>query len=148
MTDATELYERLDEETAWSLLRSRPVGRLALSVAGSPDIVPVNFFGTEDRRILIRTAPGTKLLELAINARVAFEVDDWDAASAWSVVVKGTAQRLDRDDDRALPSFAGALRPWSPSFKNTWVVIAAEEITARRFRRGQPAQEIDDSSTD
>lgn len=124
----------LNSEECWELLRSQQLGRLAIGVGGEIDIFPVNFLA-EPQSILIRTAPGTKLLELVIAQQVAFEIDGYSDEEAWSVVLKGTAHRLERqseiDEADRLP-----LTPWIPTLKYEYVRIGANSVSGRRFRRG------------
>lgn len=123
----------LDEEECWNLLGRGELGRLAVTIQGEADIFPVNYVA-DGGRILFRTAPGSKLAELAANPRVAFEVDEYDERSAASVVVKGLATRLElqREIDAAdaLP-----LTPWIPTLKYRWVRITPTSLTGRRFAR-------------
>jgi nitroimidazol reductase NimA-like FMN-containing flavoprotein (pyridoxamine 5'-phosphate oxidase superfamily) len=124
----------LSEEECWNLLSRRELGRLAVTTDGKPDIFPVNYV-TNGPRVLFRTAPGSKLADLAATPDVAFEVDEYDDAHATSVVLRGVARRLDvqREIDAAdaLP-----LTSWIPTLKYRWVEIAPRSITGRRFRRG------------
>lgn len=126
----------LDAADAWQLLRSRSVGRLAVSVGDRPDIFPVNFLARRDA-LLVRTGIGTKTARIAVNPHVAFEVDHWTADHAWSVVVHGQARLLDEEDDAA--AIAGLLRAplwaWAPEAKHSFLRITASEITGRRFTR-------------
>ena len=87
------------------LLARRQLGRLALAVDGDPDIFPVNYV-VDGPRVLFRTAPGSKLAELSVNPRVAFEVDEYDETYGASVVLKGVAERLElqREIDAAMRS--------------------------------------------
>lgn len=131
----------LDEDDAWALLRSAPVGRLAVSAGGELDIFPVNYI-VDEGSLLFRTAPGTKLVELTARHSVAFEVDEYDEHDAWSVVVKGTAARLDRqrEVDRAdtLP-----LVSWIPTLKYTYVRVTPISVSGRRFHRGPEPSRYD-----
>ena len=124
----------LGEDECWNLLARRELGRLAVTLGEEPDIFPVNY-AVDGPRVLFRTAPGSKLAELTINPRVAFEVDEYDETFAASVVVKGVATRLElqRDIDAAdaLP-----LVPWIPTLKYRWVQITPTSITGVRFERG------------
>lgn len=124
----------LTEEECWNALLSASLGRLAVAVGGLPDIFPVNFIAA-DRRLLFRTAAGTKLLELTVNSHVAFETDGVGRDEAWSVVVHGTARALDsqREVDAvgSLP-----LRPLIPTVKPIFVEILPKTITGRRFTLG------------
>lgn len=83
------------EHECWSLLRSTDLGRLAVVVGSWPDIFPINFV-VDHGTIVFRTAEGTKLSASTTTLAVAFEADGFDLATrtAWSVVVKGSAQRI------------------------------------------------------
>ncbi len=123
----------LSVDECWRVLADHSLGRLAVTAAGTVDIFPVNY-AVDDRMLYFRTAPGTKLLELSINDRVAFEIDGASEREAWSVVVKGVAERveLQSEIDAAdrLP-----LQPWVPTLKYRWVRIRPVELTGRRFER-------------
>lgn len=123
----------LSEAESWALLAGRPVGRLATSVAGQPDIYPVNYV-LKDRTIVFKTERGSKLLNVAINSQVAFEVDDWrEGLGGWSVVCRGNAEQIDsiaeHEAAEQLP-----LHPWVPTPKTVFVRIHVEEISGRSFR--------------
>ncbi|TDW29076.1 pyridoxamine 5'-phosphate oxidase family protein [Cryobacterium psychrophilum] len=124
----------LTETECWDALLSASLGRLAVSVGGIPDIFPVNFVAA-DRRLLFRTAEGTKLLELTVNNRVAFETDGLGKDEAWSIVVKGTASILEKQSEidaaDQLP-----LHPLIPTLKYIYVEIAPTEMHGRRFELG------------
>ena len=126
--------EHLSHEAAWALLTSETVGRLAVSVGKQPDIFPLNYIG-HDGKVYFRTAEGTKLLELTVNANVAFEADGYDATSAWSVVVIGTAAAIETqsmiDILNGLP-----LHPFAPTLKYVWVEITPTELRGRSFEMG------------
>ena len=113
------------------LLLSSSFGRLAAAVADDIEIFPLNFV-VADKRLLFRTAEGTKLLALTVNNKVALETDAIGRADAWSVVVKGIARVLDTqaeiDAANALP-----LRPLVPTLKYIWVEITPTELSGRRF---------------
>ena len=116
----------------WERIAHAPYGRIATTAAGEIDIFPVNH-GVDRFSIVFRTAPGTKLLELTINRQVAFEVDGIDGDEAFSVVVKGEADRIDRPADVARAEQAG-ITPWPPGRKDRWVRITARDIQGRAFR--------------
>jgi nitroimidazol reductase NimA-like FMN-containing flavoprotein (pyridoxamine 5'-phosphate oxidase superfamily) len=129
----TGYMEVLDEEQCWELLSTVEVGRLAVAAAGDVDIYPVNFV-IDGRELVFRTAEGTKLVEVVMSGRVAFETDGYDPerGRAWSVVVKGLAHDLDRFAEiyhaQDLPLF-----PWNASPKERFVKIIPSRITGRRF---------------
>ena len=53
--------EELEASECWALLRDAKVGRLAIAIAGHPDIFPINYIVDEHhdhgRSIVFRTAP-------------------------------------------------------------------------------------------
>lgn len=125
--------EKLSDEDCWDLLREVEVGRLAVAAAGDIDIFPLNFV-VDGRSLVFRSAEGTKLVEVVLAGRVAFETDGYhpDDGTAWSVVVKGTAELLDRFSDiyaaQDLPLF-----PWNASPKERFVRITPTSVSGRRF---------------
>jgi len=140
------LVSALDEEECWALLSRWELGRLALTVQGEPDIFPVNYV-VDGGRVFFRTAPGSKLSELAVNPHVAFEVDEYDGTYAASVVVKGVAKRLELQHEIDAAD-ALALTPWIPTLKYRWVAIHPTSITGRSFERGPEPDRYAASSND
>jgi uncharacterized protein len=124
--------EILTVAQCWSQLRDGFVGRLAVQHEGRPDIFPVNY--VVDRGSLVfRTGSGT-LFATSAGADVAFEVDGYDAvdATAWSVVVRGTAREL-RDLDDTLDALRLPLFPWHEGPKPRIVRIEPDSVSGRRF---------------
>ncbi len=125
--------EILELEQCWTLLETNSVGRLAVDNGGRPDIFPINYI-VDDGSIVFRTGAGTKLAAAALMHHVAFEIDGYEAAEqiAWSVVVKGHADQIERMHERyaveELPLF-----PWVVSEKPNFVRIRTDEISGRRF---------------
>jgi len=122
----------LSEAQSWALLRQAAVGRLAVVVDGAPEIFPVNH-QVDHGSVVFRTAAGTKLAG-ALGNRVAFEVDGYDpeSASAWSVVVKGTAQDV-KGLYNVLDAFELRLFPWHSAPKPFFIRIEPESLSGRRF---------------
>jgi nitroimidazol reductase NimA-like FMN-containing flavoprotein (pyridoxamine 5'-phosphate oxidase superfamily) len=122
----------LGADACWDLLAGEEVGRLAVAVAGQPDIFPVNF-AVVDSSIVFRTGEGTKLLAVVVGPAVAFEADGYDPGEgvAWSVVVKGWAEEVPTYEQ--LEEFAYPVFPWSATPKGRFVRIRPTEISGRRF---------------
>lgn len=140
MSDADDVMIELTEDECWNLLRTHTLGRLAASAAGVIDIFPLNYYA-DGSSILMRTSPGTKLVEMTIHHDVAFEIDDFSDTEAMSVVVKGTAEWLDSraqiDEADTVP-----LVSWLPTLKYVYVRITPTSVTGRRFVRGpEPARD-------
>jgi len=129
-----ESYDGVELTTAesWILLGGAAVGRLAVIVDERPEIFPVNHV-VDRGSVVFRTAAGTKLAGSA-GHRVAFEVDGYDlrTSSAWSVVMKGEAQHVDRLYD-VLELVELPLFPWYTTPKPHFIKIEPDSITGRRF---------------
>lgn len=125
--------EKLSREQCLALLSEAEVGRLAVAAAGDIDIFPLNFV-VDDRSVLFRTAEGTKLVEVVLAGRVAFEIDGYEPerGRAWSVVLKGEAHMLDKWDD-IYAAQDTPLFPWNHSPKERFVRITPYQISGRRF---------------
>lgn len=134
MTTEERPGEDMTTEEAWRFLEHTRFGRLALSVANEPDIFPINYLA-HDRKLLMRTNPGTKLAELTINDSVAFEIDGLAESEAWSVVVKGTARVLESQSEIDVVSEL-PLSPWLQTYKYTFVEIVPRSVRGLRFQLG------------
>jgi nitroimidazol reductase NimA-like FMN-containing flavoprotein (pyridoxamine 5'-phosphate oxidase superfamily) len=128
-------FEILSEQQCRELLASRDLGRIAFPVGDEIEIFPVNY-ATDGTIVVFRTGTGTKLTG-STASRVAFEVDDWDAAKkvGWSVVLKGVAEEVTSGTD----PFSTALRtrnvvPLVPGENDYWIAVYPATISGRRFR--------------
>ncbi|MDV2979644.1 UNVERIFIED_CONTAM: pyridoxamine 5'-phosphate oxidase family protein [Actinomycetes bacterium ARC8] len=131
----------LDDEQSWRLLEGTKHGRLVVSVAGEPDIFPVNYV-TANRKIYLRTAPGNKLAQLTINSTVLFETDGILSEEAWSVVLRGKARVLSNSAELAAVEEL-ELKTWVPTLKDFYVEIEPTSVSGRHFEFGeQPEREI------
>jgi hypothetical protein len=133
MDERQQATEILAESECWELLDGAAVGRLAVDIAGQPDIFPINFV-VDKSGIVFRSAAGTKLAGAVLNRLVAFEIDGYepDDRTAWSVVVKGHARQIERMqevfDAEDLPLF-----PWLAWDKPNFVRIEPAVVTGRRY---------------
>lgn len=125
----------LTEEQIWKLIEGTQHGRLVVTVAGEPDIFPVNY-AVSNRRLYVRTAPGNKLAELTINSKVLFETDGILSDEAWSVVVRGAARVLETSAEIAAAESLG-LKPWVPTLKDFYVEIEPASVSGRHFQFGE-----------
>jgi hypothetical protein len=128
-------YAKLDRDECERLLASRDVGRLAVVVDGSPQVVPVNYATPGGGVVVFRTAAGTIVTEASLR-EVAFEVDEVDPAtrSGWSVEVRG----FGRDISDALDADSVQLRglplvTWVPGTRDQWFKIVPDAVTGRRL---------------
>lgn len=139
----------LGREECLTLLGSRSMGRVGITIAALPAIFPVNFV-VMDGDIVFRSSPGSKLTSAAQRAIVAFEVDDTDAMyhSGWSVLVVGPAHEI-TDPAELAKAQSLPLTPWAPGAKGHYIRIRSEIISGRRVGTwaGSPMKSSSASST-
>lgn len=131
------LVEKLPTAECWRLLEHAELGRLAVEGSdGVPDVFPVNYL-VHSGAVYIRSAPGSKLVDLTARPVAAFEVDGESVAYRWSVVIRGAAQRIEADAD-IRESGILALMSWSPTEKHDVIRLTPSTVTGRRFHRRLP----------
>jgi uncharacterized protein len=131
-----EGLELLTEEECIELLAPGGVGRVGVTIAGLPVIMPVNY-AYVGGDVVFRTGEGTKLNAATQRAVVAFEVDayDPDASSGWSVLVIGRSSVV--TDPMELGRLDGyGIIPWANGTRNNYVRLQPELVTGRRITPG------------
>lgn len=128
--DADDPVSELSQQECWDMLASQEFGRLAFHLGPEVHLAPINY-AVDGRTLLFRTAPGDKLVGVAMNYDVVFEIDDFDETSARSVIVRGEARRLDEDQQHRADDIG--LYPWVPTQKYEVVEIRPTEVTGRAF---------------
>lgn len=139
----------LDEDECRALLGTHGVGRVGVTTAEGPAIVPVNYLIVHGD-VAFRTAPEALPAEAA-GHEVAFEVDHIDEAlsQGWSVLIVGGARKVtDPHSVRALDEMAYTA-PWAGGTRPLWIAITLARVTGRRINvrqthvppgTGEPAQ--------
>jgi nitroimidazol reductase NimA-like FMN-containing flavoprotein (pyridoxamine 5'-phosphate oxidase superfamily) len=127
--------DELTRDECDALLHTHHFGRMGVSTGEHPAILPV-LYAMFEGDVLLRTAPGEKLIAAVMNAEVVFEIDGVDLANhtGWSVNVVGTAERITKPDaiERAR---ALAIEPWAGEWRDEFVRINATHVTGRAIRR-------------
>jgi nitroimidazol reductase NimA-like FMN-containing flavoprotein (pyridoxamine 5'-phosphate oxidase superfamily) len=130
--------EVLDRDECLQLLKQATLGRVAVTTAALPTVLPVNF-RLAGQRIIFRTGTGTKLAAATRNAVVAFEVDDINPLdhTGWSVVITGIARPIIDPHDRAALDNLGIPR-WAPGTDGHLVEISLDLVSGRRIPPDHP----------
>ena len=125
--------EELSVSECWALIRTVPIGRIALPGTDDIEIFPVNFI-VDGGSIVFRTAPGPKQTLLGDGARCSFEADHIDVGEqlVWSVVLKGPARPV-VGHDAIIATFDMEVPAWQAGPKPTYVRMKPQVITGRRF---------------
>lgn len=126
----------MSDEECWAMLEENEFGRLAFHLVDEVHIVPMNYAVDEHHRLIFRTAEGSKLLGLTMNADVAFEIDEFGDEHARSVVVHGRASVLEGREASATDTLP--LRPWVDTAKFNVVAVVPDEVTGRHFALDRP----------
>ena len=119
------------------MLHDEEFGRLAFHLADEVHLVPINYAVDQFRRIVFRTAEGSKLLGLTMNADVAFEIDEFSEDEA-------TQRRRARPGPpaggrtRRTRSTSCRCGPGSTARSSTSIAIEVDEITGRHFELTRP----------
>ncbi len=102
----------LDREQALSLLAQAPFGRVVYTRDALPAIRPVNHL-FDDGLVIVRTRLASQF-STAVQRRtgvvVAYEADDIDRRTGWSVVVTGIARPV--TDPARIARYQRLLQPW------------------------------------
>lgn len=137
MSDSTDNpITEIDRARALELLATESLGRLVTVHDGRAEIFPVNYALSPDGKIFFRTAEGTKLSEITVHPDVLFQVDHIEDESAWSIVARGTARRLDSFTEINQAEELD-LKPWIPTLKYNFVEITPEQLGGRGFTFGE-----------
>lgn len=137
MTGATDRHglEVLTFAQCMSLVRSKPLGRLAYVAAGTPVVVPVNHL-VDGGSIVFRALAGGKLDAAIVGHAVAFQVDEHDPVrgTGWSVLLQGRANLA---EDARIERYAEELDSWAvpEGADASWVRIIPDTVSGRRLRR-------------
>jgi nitroimidazol reductase NimA-like FMN-containing flavoprotein (pyridoxamine 5'-phosphate oxidase superfamily) len=126
--------EELPFDECLQLLRDGSVGRIAFSVNDFPVVFPVNYRLVETSAppwIALRTRPGNVIDDAPLAT--AFEIDSIDDQHhlGWSVLVRGTLDRVDPDAAGFRERFDPD--PWLGTERESWLAIAPFSITGRRL---------------
>ncbi|MGO9581745.1 MAG: pyridoxamine 5'-phosphate oxidase family protein [Acidimicrobiales bacterium] len=134
--DQRMVFEELGWDDCLELLRSEPVGRVALTARALPVVLPVNF-ALLDGEIVWRSAQGTRLNDASAGFVVAFEVDHYDAdhKRGWSVMIQGLAHVITDAEElaraRELPLESWALE----GSADRYVCLVPNIVTGKLVRR-------------
>jgi len=124
----------LDLEECLARLGRHPIGRVAFVSDGDVTILPVTYL-VDDLGVSFLTTWGSKLQVAADGGRMAFEVDESDAAtrSGWSVLLQGAATLLE-DDVRIAELNSRGMSPWPGSETPTfWVHLRPDSVSGREI---------------
>jgi len=122
--------ETLTREQCKAHLGAGGVGRIVFSMGRGPVALPVNFEFTDGDVVVSTDVDKATLLESLSS--VGFEIDrvDESMSEGWSVLVTGTARRVD-DPEELLRLSSLDLEAWAGGARHALISITPTEITGR-----------------
>lgn len=125
----------LDRQECLRLLAKVPLGRVVYTRQALPAVLPVNFSLDTDASVLLCTSVGSDLVHAIDGVVVAFEADEFAAAtqSGWNVVVTGHATVVTDPTEHERLTQTGP-NSWMPLQDAVFVRIESELVTGREFR--------------
>lgn len=131
LVDRRTGIEVIEERECLRLLDGEVIGRLAVLDGGSPLILPINY-AMDDRHVVFRTAPGTKVD--AQHRLACFEIDGHDDERhvGWSVVIRGRLEEVTNHQADLFDKLAGLPQPWALGDKPHVMRLVPTSIQGRR----------------
>jgi nitroimidazol reductase NimA-like FMN-containing flavoprotein (pyridoxamine 5'-phosphate oxidase superfamily) len=129
-----DVFRAMERRECLRLLATVPVGRVVYTRQALPAVLPVNFVLDTDSSVLLRTSAGSGLVRAVDGVVVAFEADEFDAASrsGWSVVVTGPATVVTDPAEHARLLRTGP-ESWMPIQEDVFIRIESAMVTGREL---------------
>lgn len=123
----------LSPQECRAMLSTHGVGRIAVTTADGPAVVPVNYEFI-DGAIAFRTGPDS-VPAAAVGSQAAFEVDHLDEAMSqgWSVLAVGPAEVVTEPQAVRRLTESAHGTPWAGGEREMWVSIRPTRLTGRRI---------------
>lgn len=128
-------FEILDEAECLRLLEREPVGRIGVTSAALPVVLPVNFV-VVDRTIVFGSDSGLKVDAARAGQVACMEVDGYDVLthSGWSVLATGRLAEITHPA-RVAAARRLPLSPWANAHPHHYVELSIELLSGRRLSR-------------
>lgn len=126
-------FVRLGAEECWHLVGSKGVGRIGFMGESTIQIVPTGY-DAQRGKAYFRAGTFGELARRVHGRDVTLQVDDIDRTtfSGWSVVMTGTAHRVEDAATVAARWSAGRPSPWLPTPEAQWIALDVDAITGER----------------
>ena len=118
-------------------MRTAVFGRVVLPTPDRMEVMPVNY-SVMGNAVVIRTAPGSLLDRHAGGAALLIEVDqiDHERWHGWSVVARGTAERIEEGELTIGERSSPGPPPWVAG-RDVWIRLRWDEISGRKLGAGE-----------
>jgi nitroimidazol reductase NimA-like FMN-containing flavoprotein (pyridoxamine 5'-phosphate oxidase superfamily) len=128
-------FERLDPDECWTLVGGHGVGRIGFMGETHIQIVPTRYDALRGTAYF-RAGTFGELARRVHGHAVSLQVDDLDRRtfSGWSVVLTGTAHRVEDAATVAARWSVGRPSPWLPGADSQWIALQVNAILGERVR--------------
>lgn len=134
-TSSTERsIQAMDQDECWRRLRRTQMGRLAFEAEDRIAVLPLNFL-VRGKNLVFQTSLDAEFLTDQ-RKPLTFEVDEWSAHEAWSVLLRGVLHSDLRSDPAMLTDVG--FTPWPPDSRGPRDVVVhfeVAEVTGLAFAR-------------
>jgi nitroimidazol reductase NimA-like FMN-containing flavoprotein (pyridoxamine 5'-phosphate oxidase superfamily) len=129
----TRIFERLGAEECWLLVGGQGVGRIGFMGETHVQIVPTRY-DAQRGTAYFRAGTFGELARRVHGQAVSLQVDDLDRGtfSGWSVVMTGTAHRVEDATTVAARWSVGRPAPWLPTPESQWIALQVDDIRGER----------------
>lgn len=126
----------MTEDECEALLRLGVFGRVGVSTASGPHIIPINYSVVDDA-IVMRTTPYGVLGTNGRDRILAFEVDELNREyqRGWSIQARGRATVVTPDELTRIREVWDP-RPWAAGNRPLYLRLPWTELTGRKLGRG------------
>lgn len=141
------LLQELSEQECRRLLRTTPLGRIAVTEKALPMIVPVHYTLRGDD-VVLSNLSASRARAAEAGAVLAFEVDGYDPATreGWAVSVVGPSRPItDPDEVAALDALDFA--PWTGDARQGYVAVRIGMLQGRRLVDGTARPAVNGHAT-
>lgn len=134
-------FTRLRPDECWSLVGSHGIGRLVFLGDTHTQIVPTTYDALNGTAYF--RAPAFGELARRVDGRTAsLQVDDidGDTFTGWSVLMTGTAHRVETAASTASLWSLGRPHAWLPGAQTQWIALPVDTLRGERVRGRAAAQ--------
>lgn len=128
-------FSQLVPDECWRLVGSHGIGRVVFTGDTHPQIVPTTYDAVNGTAYFRAPAFG-ELARRVDGQTTSLQVDDIDPETftGWSVLMTGTAHRV--EDAATMASLWGLGRPpsWFPGAQSQWIALPVDALRGERVR--------------
>ena len=126
-------FENLEAVECWRLVGEHGIGRVVFEGDMRTEVVPTRY-DARSRTAYFRAPTYGELARRVHRRTASLQVDDIDEQSftGWSIVMAGTAPRVDDAATIGSLGSVGRPRPWVPGPETQWIALPVDTVRGQR----------------